>query len=63
MSDVSVIGLGVMGSALARALMASGRSLTVWNRSADKAEALVGEGAIAAGSAKEAIEASPITIS
>ena len=32
MSDVSVIGLGVMGSALARTLLESGRTVTVCNR-------------------------------
>ena len=37
MTDVSVIGLGDMGSALARTLLDSGYSVTVWNRSADKA--------------------------
>ena len=45
MSDVSVVGLGAMGSALARALMRAGHRVTVWNRTASKAEALVREGA------------------
>ena len=34
-SDISVLGLGQMGAAMARALLASGRSVTVWNRSLD----------------------------
>ena len=62
MTDVSVIGLGAMGSALARAQLKSGRSVTVWNRSADKAAPLVAEGAVAAATAAEAIAASPVTI-
>lgn len=62
MSDITVIGLGAMGSALARAQMKAGRSVTVWNRSPDKADALVAEGASAAATASEAIAASPITI-
>ena len=62
MSDVSVIGLGVMGSALARTLMESGRKVTVWNRSPGKAEPLVSAGATAANSAAEAVGASPVTI-
>jgi len=62
MTDISVIGLGAMGSALARAQIAAGRSVTVWNRSAEKAAPLVAEGAIAATTASEAISASPVTI-
>jgi 3-hydroxyisobutyrate dehydrogenase-like beta-hydroxyacid dehydrogenase len=62
MSDISVIGLGAMGSALARALLENGYSVTVWNRTAEKAEPLVSAGALAAGSAAEAIAASPGTI-
>ena len=36
----SVIGLGNMGSALARAFLANRHSVTVWNRSVDKAALL-----------------------
>ena len=36
MTDISVIGLGDMGSALANTLLNNGYSVTVWNRSADK---------------------------
>lgn len=63
MTDISVIGLGAMGSALARAQMKAGRTVTVWNRSSEKAASLVKDGAIAAATASEAIEASPVTIS
>ena len=38
MSEISMIGLGAMGSALARALLKSGHGLTVWNRSPQKME-------------------------
>lgn len=62
MSDVSVIGLGVMGSALARTLIESGRSVTVWNRTPGKADPLVAAGATLADSATEAIAASPATV-
>ncbi len=62
MSDISVIGLGVMGSALAHTLLQNGYSVTVWNRTAEKAEPLVSAGATAAGSAAEAIATSPATI-
>ncbi len=62
MSDISVIGLGAMGSALVRALLLAGYTVTVWNRSADKAAALVDAGAVLADSAQQALGASPATI-
>lgn len=61
-SAVTVIGLGGMGSALASALLNAGHQVTVWNRSADKAQALVAEGAKLAASASEAVAASPLTV-
>ena len=61
-SEVSVIGLGSMGSALARALLARGRRVTVWNRSPSRTGALVAAGALSAPSAKEAVSASPLVI-
>ncbi|MFE5840238.1 NAD(P)-binding domain-containing protein [Streptomyces niveus] len=36
--QVSVLGLGAMGAALAGALVESGYATTVWNRSAGKAD-------------------------
>jgi len=62
MSDISVIGLGVMGSALARTLLESGRAVTVWNRTAEKAEPLAAAGAVVADSAAAAVAASPATV-
>lgn len=62
MSDISLIGLGPMGTALAQALMARGYRLTVWNRTSDKADRLVKDGAIKAASAEEAIAGSSVTI-
>lgn len=62
MSGVSVIGLGAMGSALAGALLKSGLSVTLWNRSPAKAEALVAKGAVAAASVKDAVEASKLVV-
>jgi 3-hydroxyisobutyrate dehydrogenase-like beta-hydroxyacid dehydrogenase len=37
MSDVSEIGLGVMGSVLARILLQDGYTVTAWNRCSNKA--------------------------
>ena len=43
--QVGFIGLGHMGSGMAANLLAAGNALTVYNRSAEKAEPLVGKGA------------------
>lgn len=59
---VTVIGLGLMGSALARAFLRAGHPTTVWNRSPDKAAPLVAEGARAAGSVGAAVAAGPLVI-
>lgn len=62
MSDVTVIGLGAMGSAIAAALLENGFDVTVWNRTAGRMGALVEKGAQAAGRAEAAVAASPLTI-
>ena len=60
MSEVTMIGLGNMGSALVRALLGNGRAVTVWNRSSERAAPLVDLGAVLARSKAAAIAASPI---
>lgn len=62
MKDVSVIGLGVMGTELARTLIRDGYRVTVWNRSPAKAAPLVEAGATLARTAVEAIESSATII-
>lgn len=62
MREVTVIGLGLMGTALARELLRSGSRVTVWNRSIAKAAPLVSEGAVLAPSAAAAAQASGIVI-
>ncbi|WP_156726393.1 NAD(P)-dependent oxidoreductase [Streptomyces apocyni] len=59
---VSVLGLGMMGSALAAALLKAGYRTTVWNRSAAKTGPLVAQGALPADSAAAAVAASPLVI-
>ncbi|WAZ26589.1 NAD(P)-binding domain-containing protein [Streptomyces cinnabarinus] len=61
-TQVSVLGLGAMGSALAGALVKAGFATVVWNRSAGKADALVAQGATEAASAGEAVRASGLVI-
>lgn len=62
MSDVAVIGLGRMGSALAKALVSSGKRVTVWNRSQGKTDALVRIGALEAETPAAAIASSSTLI-
>lgn len=53
-SSVSVLGLGPMGAPIARNLLASGRSTTVWNRTRSRAEAFAADGARVAATVAEA---------
>ena len=62
MSDISALGLGLMGAALAQALVASGHTVTVWNRSPAKALPLVELGAALASNVAAAVEASPVIL-
>ena len=59
---VSFLGLGEMGSALARAAMQAGHSTIVWNRSAGKAQPLAEAGARVAASPAEAVDAEVIVV-
>ncbi|SFF02082.1 3-hydroxyisobutyrate dehydrogenase [Chitinophaga sp. CF118] len=59
---VTVIGLGSMGAALARAFLQKGFQVTVWNRDQAKAAPLVEKGALLASGAAAAIEASPLLV-
>lgn len=61
-ANVTVIGLGSMGAALARALLSKGFRVTVWNRDSTKVQPLAEAGAIAAADAAAAIKASPVTV-
>ena len=62
MTDVTMIGLGAMGSALARAFIGAGHSVTIWNRTAARIKPLESLGATAAGSAADAAMASPVCV-
>ncbi len=61
-SDISVIGLGAMGSALAWALVKEGHGVTVWNRSPKKMEPFVAKGAAGATDVASAVQASPVIL-
>lgn len=60
--DVSVIGLGAMGTIMAQVLLKQGKRVAIWNRSPGKAAALVAAGAHLCESVKAALSASPATI-
>ncbi|WP_344947943.1 NAD(P)-dependent oxidoreductase [Actinomadura miaoliensis] len=59
---ISILGLGAMGRALAGALLAAGREVTVWNRTPGKAGDLVARGAREVSSVEGAIDASDLTV-
>ncbi|TDC52232.1 NAD(P)-dependent oxidoreductase [Jiangella ureilytica] len=61
-APVTVVGLGSMGSALARAFLAAGHPTTVWNRTPSKAAPLVTEGARQAGTIDDGVSASPLVV-
>ena len=57
-----MIGLGKMGSALARAIAKAGHELTVWNRSDAKCRPLAAEGASVASSVGDAVSRSDVIV-
>ncbi|MBK9713737.1 MAG: NAD(P)-dependent oxidoreductase [Kouleothrix sp.] len=59
---VGFIGLGIMGRGMSRNLLKAGFPLTVWNRTASRADELVAEGAAAAASPAEVAARSDIII-
>ena len=62
MSDITVIGLGLMGAALARTIQRAGHDLTVWNRSPAKMQTFIDDGVAGAPDVVSAITASPVIL-
>jgi 3-hydroxyisobutyrate dehydrogenase-like beta-hydroxyacid dehydrogenase len=60
---IGFVGIGAMGSAMARNLLQNGRSLRVYNRTRAKAELLEAEGAVICETAAEAVEGVSVVIS
>ena len=60
---IAVLGTGRMGSAMALRLIDQGHTLTVWNRSRDKAQAVIDAGAHWADTPAKAVEASEVILS
>ncbi|MGV9311093.1 NAD(P)-dependent oxidoreductase [Streptomyces sp. NPDC003691] len=61
-APVTVIGLGPMGAAMAEAYLAKGHEVTVWNRTAARAEPLVARGARLAESVEAALGANELVV-
>lgn len=60
---VALLGLGIMGSGMARRLLSQGFPLSVYNRNLEKCAPLVAQGALAAETPREAASRSQIIIS
>ncbi|MFI6157139.1 NAD(P)-dependent oxidoreductase [Kitasatospora sp. NPDC051170] len=61
-ASVTVIGLGPMGQAMAGAFLDAGYAVTVWNRTASRADRLVARGAALADSAEAAAAANELVV-
>lgn len=62
MTHIALLGCGLMGQPMARRLLASGHTLTAWNRTPAKAQALVADGARVASSPAQAVAAADVAI-
>lgn len=62
MDEVTVLGLGSMGSTIAELFVDQRRRVTIWNRSPEKAENLVKKGAVLAKTAEAAVRASRLVV-
>jgi len=60
---VALIGLGLMGSGMARRLLGAGFPLTVWNRNPERAKALAAEGAHVAPTPRDAAARADVVLS
>ena len=59
---VAVLGTGIMGSGMARNLIAAGLDVTVWNRSPDRSRALADAGARMSTDAAEAVAGADVVV-
>ncbi|WP_267876845.1 NAD(P)-dependent oxidoreductase [Duganella margarita] len=62
-TQITFLGIGLMGDPMVRRLLAAGHAVTVWNRTSAKAEALAGAGARAMSSLQDAVRGAHIVIS
>lgn len=62
MTTVAVVGLGAMGSRVARRFLGAGHDVVVWNRTPERARPLLDAGARAAASPAEAARRADVTV-
>src|SRR3990172_4340448 len=62
MQRIGFIGLGLMGQPMSRRLLEAGHQLTVWNRTPEKAKALLAAGAAWRASPEAVAQASDVVI-
>ena len=62
MSDVTVVGAGAMGSAIARRFLAGGMKVSIWNRTPARAQALSQDGAVVFADLPDALRASEVIV-
>ncbi|GAA4324903.1 NAD(P)-dependent oxidoreductase [Actinomadura luteofluorescens] len=62
MTQVAVLGTGIMGAAMARNLLRNGHGVAAWNRTAARAEPLAADGAAVATSPAEAVRGADVVI-
>lgn len=62
MLKITLLGVGLMGAPMSRRLLGAGHALTVWNRSPDKAQALVAQGARQAITPAQAVQDADLVI-
>ncbi len=60
---IAFLGTGLMGQPMCRRLLAAGFAVRAWNRTAAKADALRGEGAVTCASVSEAVVGASVVIS
>lgn len=61
-ADVTVVGTGIIGSAVAQTFLSRGRRVAVWNRTHERTARLQAAGALAPATLSAAIAASPLTV-
>ncbi|WP_141576495.1 NAD(P)-dependent oxidoreductase [Actinomadura sp. WMMA1423] len=62
MTQVAVLGTGIMGAAMARNLLRNGHGVAAWNRTAARAEPLATDGAAVADSPAEAVRDADVVL-
>src|SRR5215472_8501279 len=61
--SIAFLGLGIMGSGMARRLLTNGFPLTVFNRNAERSKPFAADGAVVAGSPRDAAAKAEVVIS